>query len=158
MARQSLDPTCNEYMGTAVAKINANFVELYAGTGATSATLTTVTTSGLATVESLKVDTGTKTASATAGAATLSKTAGVITSEALTTAAGATYTLTLTNTKVAATSQVFASVSNGTNTQGIPIISTVTPGAGSVVVIVENNGLVQAFNGTIKIAFMVLDN
>lgn len=158
MPKQVLDHTCNEYMGTAVAKINDNFTELYNGTGATSATLTTLTTSDLATVESLKVDTGTKTATATGGAATLSKTAGVITSEAITTAAGATYTLTLTNTKVAATSQVFASVNLGAGTGGTPAIASVTPAAGSVVIIVQNIHASAAFNAAIKIAFMVLDN
>lgn len=163
MARQVLDHTCNEYMGTAVAKINDNFVELYAGTGAASGTFTTlitatVTASDLATVESLKIDTGTKTATATAGAATLSKTAGVITSEALTTAAGATYTLTLTNTKIAATSQVFASVNLGAGTGGTPAIASVTPAAGSVVIVVQNIHASAAFNAAIKIAFMILDN
>lgn len=163
MARKVLDHTCNEYAGTEIAKINDNFVELYAGTGAASGTFTTlitatVTASDLATVESLKIDTGTKTATATAGAATLSKTAGVITSEALTTAAGATYTLTLTNTKIAATSQVFASVAYGTATAGMPCVTRVTPASGSVVIIVQNIHASAALDGTIKIAFMVLDN
>jgi hypothetical protein len=62
----------------------------------------------------LVADTGTATASA--GAATLSKPTGVITSEALTTAAAAAYTLTLTNTLITTSSKVMASVSNGTNT------------------------------------------
>ena len=158
MAKQSLDTTCNEYVGTTLAKINENFTDLYNGTGATSQTLTTLTTSDLATMESLKVDTGTKTATASAGAATLSKTAGVVTSEAITTAAGATYTLTLTNTKVAATSQVFASVNLGAGTGGTPVITSVTPGSGSVVIVVQNIHASAAFNAAIKIAFMVLDN
>jgi len=158
MAKQSLDTTCNEYVGTTLAKINENFTDLYNGTGATSQTLTTLTTSDLATIESLKVDTGTKTATATAGAATLSKTAGVVTSEAITTAAGATYTLTLTNTKVAATSQVFASVNLGAGTGGTPAITSVTPGSGSVVIVVQNIHASAAFNAAIKIAFLVLDN
>jgi hypothetical protein len=110
------------------------------------------------TVSTLHLDTGTKTATASSGAATLNKMAGVITSEALTTAAGATYTLTLTNSDIAATDQVFASVSNGTNSQGIPVTSTVTPGSNQVVIKIENNDLAAAFNGTIKIAFAVLKN
>lgn len=118
----------------------------------------TVASTGLATVGSAKVDTGTKTAAATGGAATLSKGAGVITSEGLTTAAGAAYTLTLTNTTIAAADQVMASVQNGTNSQGIPIVSTVTPAAGSVVIVVENNDLAAAFNGTIKVSFVVFKN
>ena len=50
-----------------------------------------------ATVSQFHLDTGTKTATATAGAATLNKMSGTVTSESLTTAAGATYTLTVTD-------------------------------------------------------------
>jgi len=95
-------------------------------------------------------------ATAVAGAATLSQLSGTITSEALTTAAAAQYTLTLTNTKIAATSRVFASVDNGTNTQGVPVVTRVTPGAGSVVILVQNNHASQALNGTLKISFFVI--
>lgn len=114
----------------------------------------TATNAGLGTTGSLKVDTGTKTASATAGAATLAKNAGVITSEALSTAAGALYTLTITNSTVAAADQVMASVSNGTNSAGTPSITTVTAGSNSVIVIVKNIHATDAFNGTIKVAFV----
>lgn len=115
---------------------------------------TTSVNSGLSTTGSQKVDTGTKTAAATAGAATLNKNSGVITSEALTTAAGASYTLTLTNSVIAATDQVFASVQYGTATTGSPAVVTVTPGAGSVVIVVQNISAATALNGTIKIAFV----
>lgn len=108
--------------------------------------------------EALALSSGTKTAAATAGAATLSKSAGVITSEALTTAAGAVYTLTLTNTTIAAADQVFASVAFGTSTTGTPHVSRVTPGAGSVVIIIRNSDASAALNGTIKISFLVLKN
>lgn len=96
-------------------------------------------------------------ATATTGAATLSKQAGVITSEALTTAAGAAYTLTLTNTQVAATSIVLASVQKGTATEGTPVVETITPAAGSVVIVIRNNHATQALNGTIKISFVVFN-
>ena len=107
---------------------------------------------------SLALDSGTKTATATAGAATLSKSAGVITSEALSTAAGATYTLTLTNTVVATADQVLASVALGTATTGSPVITTVKEGAGSVVIVVQNVHASAALNGTIRIKFAVLKN
>lgn len=110
----------------------------------------------LTTTTSLKVDTGTKTVAAVAGAATLSKNSGVVTSEALTTAAGATYTLTLTNTKITATSQVVVSVGNGTNTGGIPTLATVTPAAGSAVIVVHNAHASAALNGTITVTFLNL--
>ena len=116
------------------------------------------TTPAAGTFTAVKVDTGTKTATAVAGAATLNKNAGVITSEALTTAAGATYTLTLTDSAIAAADQVMASVSLGTATTGTPTITTVTPAAGSVVIIVQNIHASAALNGTIKIAFVDFDN
>lgn len=100
---------------------------------------------------------GTKTASATAGAATLNQPSGVVTSEALTTAAAATYTLTLTNSKIAATDIVLASVGNGTNSAGTPDLCSVTPAAGSVVIVVRNSHASAALNGTLKIAFAVVN-
>lgn len=95
------------------------------------------------------------TATASAGAATLSKTAGLVTSEALTTAAAAAYTLTLTNTQVTTSSLVPVTVENGTNTQGIPVVGTVTPGSGSVVIKIYNLHASQALNGTLKIRFAI---
>lgn len=128
------------------------------GTTPAAGAFTTASTTGLATLASAKVDTGTKTAAATAGAATLAKNAGVITSEALTTAAGASYTLTLTNTTIAAADQVMASVAFGTSTTGSPVVTLVTPAAGSVVIVVQNVHASAALNGTIKISFLVLKN
>ncbi len=113
---------------------------------------------GLTTANRLQVDTGTKTAAATAGAAALNKSAGVITSEALTTAAGATYTLTLSDTQIAAADQVMASVQLGTATTGQPTVLTVTPSANQVIIVVKNVDAAAAFNGTIKVAFQVLKN
>jgi hypothetical protein len=108
--------------------------------------------------QAIAIDSGTKTAAATSGAATLNKSAGVITSEALTTAAAASYTLTLTDSQVAAGDQVFASVQYGTSTTGTPVITKITPGAGSVVIVVQNIHASAALNGTIKISFFVLKN
>lgn len=97
------------------------------------------------------------TATAAAGAVTLNAAAsGVITSEALTTAAGADYTLTITDDAIAASDIVLASVQNGTNTTVEPAITRVTPAAGSVVVIVRNLHASVALNGTIKVSFLVI--
>lgn len=106
---------------------------------------------------SVALDDGTLTATATAGAATLSKQHGVVTSEALTTAAGSDYTLTLTNTKVSTSSIVLVSLDNGTNTTAGIYVRLVTPGSGSVVIIVRNAHASSALNGTIKIVFCVLN-
>jgi hypothetical protein len=99
------------------------------------------------------------TATATAGAATLNAAgSGIITTEALATAAGSPYTLTLTNNMVAAADLVFANVQYGTSTVGQPYIKTITPGAGSVVIVVGNSTETSSsvFNGTLKIGFFVL--
>lgn len=94
------------------------------------------------------------TATATAGAATLNADSGKVTSESLTTAADTDYTLTITNSKIAATSKVVASVANGTNSQGAPVVTLVTPGAGSLVIVVRNVNASQALNGTLVVTFV----
>ena len=104
---------------------------------------------------SLAIDGGVKTATAVSGAATLNKGSGVITTEALTTAAAGTYTLTLTDSAIAATDTVFVSVQAGTSTAGLPEVATVTPGAGSVVIVIHNDSA-AALNGTLKVGFFTL--
>lgn len=97
------------------------------------------------------------TATGSSNASTLNNAgAGVITTESLTTAAGATFTETITDNMIAATDIVLASVGNGTNAAGSPAITTVTPGSGSVVIIVQNIHASAAFNGTLKISFLVI--
>lgn len=93
-------------------------------------------------------------ATATSGAATLSTTYGVITSEALTTAAAGSYTLTLTNTTVTAASKVQVGAYLAAGTTGALQIVSVTPATGSVVIVVKNVGS-AALNAAIKIPFQV---
>jgi hypothetical protein len=98
-------------------------------------------------------------ATASAGAATLNAAgSGVITTESLSSAAGSPYTLTLTNSMVAAADLVFATVQNGTNTGGDPYIQAVTPAAGSVVIRVGSatTTVSSALNGTLKIGFLII--
>lgn len=163
MALKKLDATGNESFDRTLAKINAMFAELYAASSTTpDPSVTTLTASGaiagdtLTAATDLSLGTGTKTASATAGAATLNKPSGVITSEALTTAAGASYVLTITNSAIAATDQVFASVQYGSATAGTPVVTKVAPGAGSLVITVQNVHASAAFDGTIKVSFAAL--
>lgn len=100
---------------------------------------------------------GSGTATATAGAATLANRFGKITTEALTTAQNGVYTLTITNTTITAADLVLASVANGTNTQGTPIITRVQPSAGSLVILVSNaHASAQALNGTLVVTFAAL--
>jgi hypothetical protein len=128
----------------------------YAGAGSfTTLTASGATTLAATSVTSLIADDGT--ATATAGAATLAKMAGKITSESLTTAQNAIYTLTITNSLVAATDIVFASVTDGTNTQGTPMIGLVTPGSNSIVIeVINKHATAEAFNGTVVVSFLVI--
>jgi hypothetical protein len=96
-------------------------------------------------------------ATSTAAAATINKQVGLVTTEALATAAGSTYTFTLTNGAIKATSLVFVTVAKGTATTGEPVVQFVTPAAGSAVVLIRNVSAAAALNGTIKIGFLVLD-
>jgi hypothetical protein len=94
---------------------------------------------------------------AAAGAVTVTGTDGKITTETLTTAQNGVYTLTMTNTAIAAADIVLASVANGTNTQGSPVVTRVQPGAGSAVILVANlHASAQAFNGTLVISYLVM--
>lgn len=104
--------------------------------------------------QELRFDVGTGTAASSA--VTINQALGTITSEALTTAAQASEDLTLTSDKITASSIVLCSVADGTNTQGIPVIGTVVPAAGSCVIKVENLHASQAFNGTVVVNYTVM--
>lgn len=97
------------------------------------------------------------TATASSWAATCNWILVQVTSESLTTAAAAEYTLTLTNNKIKAGSVIFASVWLGTSTAWTPWIWWVTASNGSVVITVTNLHASDAFNGTIKINAIVFD-
>lgn len=94
------------------------------------------------------------TATTTGGAATINKEAGVLTTEALTTAAGSSYVITLTDSKIASTSIILVSPMGGTNTVKNFNIDAV-PGSGSATITVYNTDPSAALNGTIKIGFVV---
>jgi|SRR5262245_13554773 len=104
-------------------------------------------------VRGAEIQTGT----ASSGAVTFNFPIGKITTEALTTAQNATYTLTITDSRIFAADIVAASLANGTNTQGTPMITRITPANGSVVILVKNmHDSAQALNGTLVISFWVV--
>src|SRR4051812_2551370 len=92
----------------------------------------------------INADSGTVTLSSNAG--TVSKMAGIITTESLTTAAGSGQDLTITNTLCATTSIILVTRSGGTSATGTPIIKAV-PGSGSFVITLDNKHASAAFNG-----------
>jgi hypothetical protein len=101
----------------------------------------------------LDADSGTVTLVSNAG--TVSKMAGVITSEALTTAAGASQALTITNTLCASTSIILVTRSGGTSAGGTPIIKAV-PGSGSFVITLDNKHASAAFDGTFILSYLLI--
>ena len=94
------------------------------------------------------------------GTATLSKKTGILTSAALTTAAAGTHTVTLTNTKITAASVVVCNARRaagvGAATTGIPYVTKVIPGAGTVDIEITNIHASAPLNGTIEIPFEVV--
>ena len=80
-----------------------------------------------------------------------------ITSESLTTAAAAEYTLTMTNKLINANSIVLLSVAKGTSTQGTLACWEVKPWAWSCVLTVTNTHATEALNGTIVIRWLVIN-
>lgn len=89
-----------------------------------------------------------------ANAVTASGNAGVITTSALTTAGGASYAITWTNTKITATSVIGLTIQGGTNTTQ-NITFTCAPGAGTATLTIFNNTAATALNGTILIGYTV---
>lgn len=91
-------------------------------------------------------------------AVTINEVSGIITTEAFTTAQNAISALTLTNSKIDANSLVFASVEDGTNTQGTPMIGQIKPGAGTCLIeVINKHASAEALNGTLKIRFVVIN-
>lgn len=99
----------------------------------------------------------TATATGTSGTSTvtLNTPLGVITTDAITTAAAATHVMTVTDSTVTATSIIHASVSQNGST-GLPVITSIEPGSGSFIVRVTNLHASAAFNAALKIAFEVV--
>lgn len=104
-----------------------------------------------------KVDITVGTGTAASGAVTFNGQAGIITTESLTTAAAGEYTLTITNSSIKAGSMVLSSAGLGSGTGGTPGIGGVTVAAGSVVITVTNLHASAAFDGTLIVSFLVLN-
>jgi hypothetical protein len=103
---------------------------------------------------SILLDRGT--ATSTAGAATVNHQSGVITTEALTTAAAAAYAFTLTNSRITTASIVLLMLMGGTNTtRGLELRA--IPANGSAAISIYNNNVAgTALNGTLIFGFVVI--
>lgn len=109
-------------------------------------------TEGVLGVAGVAIEGGTVTGSS--GTATLNRLAGVITTESLATAAGATFTETLTNNMIAAGDIVLAMVN--TAGTGTPTVCKVAVTAGQVVIVVQNIHASAPFNAALTISFVVI--
>jgi len=85
--------------------------------------------------------------------ATLNNRFGKLTTAALTTAGLADHTITLTNSGIAATDMVWATLALGTSTTGTPIVRLVTPAAGSMTIVISNLHATVAVNGTLVVSY-----
>lgn len=90
-----------------------------------------------------------------ANAVTASGKAGVITTSALTTVAGASYAITWTNTQIAAASAIQLTLMGGTNTIK-DITLQATAGAGTSTLTIYNNDGTNPLNGTLLIGYQVV--
>ena len=84
--------------------------------------------------------------------ATSSKQVSLLTTASLTTAAGSTHTITLTNTKVTANSVFSMYVTRASATTGVPYVTKITPGSGTVDIEITNIHPSAAINGTLRVA------
>lgn len=82
---------------------------------------------------------------------------GIITTKALTTAAGSSYTFTLENSLISATTKLFVQVSGGTKTTGLPLITVANPGSGSASITITNVAPLVSFDGTIEMSFFLVN-
>jgi len=97
---------------------------------------------------------GRGTGTCVSNAVTINNGSGVITTEALSTAAGATQAITLTNSRIAAGDMVYA-VADPNGSTGTPTISNVTVTATTAVFNLKNDHASAAFNGAIKIYIFI---
>ncbi len=113
----------------------------------------TTTTFGFAAGGTLKGDTGTGTCSS--NAVTISKMAGVVTTESLNTAGGASQAIVITNTTVAAGDLALVQYAGGGNTTANITLKAVTTSS-TITVTIYNNTAATALNGSIIFNFVVV--
>lgn len=99
---------------------------------------------------------GSRTGTCSSNAVTVNAASGVITTEALTTAAGSTYTCTLTSNKITAGAMVYAIV-DANGSAGTPALAnvTVTGASHTAAFIVQNIHSSTQLNSAVKIYFLV---
>lgn len=128
------------------------------GTGAADVTLSRTAAGVLSLAAGSRLgllDTGA--GSTVAGAVTVNAQLCTITTEALTTAAQANFTFTLTNNRITANSLLLITTQNGTNTTAAVEPVLVTPSAGSASISVRNMHTASALNGTVILTILIIN-
>ena len=85
---------------------------------------------------------------------TINNGAGIITTAALSNAAGASVSITLTNNRIAAGDMVFGSIDSNGST-GQPIIANIQVSAGQAIFVIQNIHASVALNAAVKISFLI---
>ncbi|MGC2661794.1 MAG: hypothetical protein WA324_27870 [Bryobacteraceae bacterium] len=144
----------NETTNSSNALLSVNNLSDVASASTALANLNGVPLSGGQMTGSLLFDRGT--ATSTAGAATINHQAGVVTTEALTTAAAAAYAFTYTDSRITTASVVLVQLMGGTNTtRGIECRA--IPSSGSAAISIYNNNVAgTALNGTLIFGVVVI--
>jgi len=88
-------------------------------------------------------------------AVTINRQSGIITTKSLTTAGLSSYTITLTNSLIVATSKVFAIINDVNETTGVPIVRSGKTAAGSCDIVIYNAHASVSFNNAMTISFIV---
>jgi hypothetical protein len=86
-------------------------------------------------------------------AVTANAMSGVITTDSLSTAAGSSQTITISDSEVTTSSVVNVGLAGGTDTAGTPVI-VATPGSGSITIKLYNKHASAAFSGTFVLDFL----
>lgn len=118
-------------------------------------TVTGAITAGSVNGGTTETGTATATGSGTSGTATINKLSGIVTTNSMSVSSGGTYVLTLTNSKIAATDHVFASLQQNSLTGSVPVIPYVNPASGSADIIIYNVGS-GTLSGAGKIHFYIV--
>ncbi len=121
---------------------------------ALTAPTATVTTLNFAAGAVFNADTGTDTC--ISNACTINKMVGRVTTESLTTAAGAAQPITINNSQAAVGDFVLVTVNGGTNTRLNAAIAATVSGTGVITAVLVNNEPTNAFNGTAIFTFFLI--
>ena len=100
------------------------------------------------------------TGTVSSGTVTINQPCGIITTASLTTGTATATTFDFVNNRISSTSEVLVSIVGGTNTGGLPTMGQCTVGSGSATVSIVNANCTNAgsaLNGTLKVAFVVLN-